>query len=307
MIFYNSRSLRGGSFVKNHAMRTVHNRLFSIMTVLLMPAAMFGQGGHSVSSPNKNKDHMNITHNKEVIRRLYEESLNKAKLDILHEFVSEDYTGPRGEKGPAGFASNIAPLIKAFPGIKWTITELVGEGDKVMINWKWEGTHQEQYLHIPATHIKVVNTALAVYDLKDGKIIGARLQTDRLGFLQQLNMLPQDVTRIPAKETRQAQVRFIDKFVIPTAAREEFMKRTQINREFIKKLPGFIEDEMYISTDTDGNTHCVTVAVWENEEALQKAKEKVQEFYREDGFNPAEMLKRLHITMDRGVYSKIEE
>ncbi len=221
---------------------------------------------------------MNIAHNKEVIRLLYEESLNKAKLDILHEFVSEDYTGPRGEKGPAGFASNIVPLIKAFPGIKWTITELVGEGDKVMINWKWEGTHQEQYLHIPATHIKVVNTALAVYDLKDGKIIGARLQTEPPGFPPATEHAAAGRHPDPAKETRQAQVRFIDKFVIPTAAREEFMKRTQINREFIKKLPGFIEDEMYISTDTDGNTHCVTVAVWENEEALQKQKKRCRNF-----------------------------
>ncbi len=287
-------------------MRTVRTRLLTIMTILLIPAAAFAQGGHHIPLQNKNTDDMNIEHNKDLIRRLYEESLNKANLDILHEFVSEDYTGPRGEKGPAGFASNIAPLIKAFPGIKWAITELVGEGDKVMISWKWEGIHRNQYLHIPATQAKVINTALAVYDFRDGKIVGARLQTDRLGFLQQLEVLPQDIAQIPSKQTRQAQVRFIDKFVVPAAAKEEFMKRTQINREFIKGLPGFIEDEIYISTDEDGNTHCVTVAVWENAGALQKAKEKVQEFYREEGFNPAEMLKRLNITMDRGVYSKIE-
>jgi len=33
----------------------------------------------------------------------------------------------------------------------------------------------------------------------------------------------------------------IDRFVVPPEAAEEFLHRVKMNRDFIKKLPGFIE------------------------------------------------------------------
>lgn len=97
-------------------------------------------------------------------------------------------------------------------------------------------------------------------------------------------------------------VSFIDKFIIPDAAKAEFYERMQINRSFIRTLPGFIEDAAYTNTDDNGNLICITVALWENREAVNKAKEAVQAEYRKQGFDPAAMYERLHITMDRGVY-----
>lgn len=97
---------------------------------------------------------------------------------------------------------------------------------------------------------------------------------------------------------------FIDKFTIPESAKGEFIARMTINRDFIATLPGFIEDTVYESIDEHGNFLCITIAVWESEDALNKAKEAVQTEYKKQGFNPAEMLERLHIAMDRGVYWK---
>ncbi|MBO9153343.1 ester cyclase [Chitinophaga sp. GCM10012297] len=277
------------------------------LSMLMIPAASFAQADQSIPSSNKNNSDMNMNEqNKQTVRSLYEKSLNEGNLAILDQFVSEDYTGPRGEKGVAGFASNLAPLIRAFPDIHYELADLVAEGNKVMVSWKWSGTHEQEYNHIPATHKKVINTAIAVYELKDGKITGAQLQTDRLGFLQQLEALPQDVSQIFRQVSGEA-VRFIDKFVIPASAKNEFLERANVNRQFIKNLPGFLGDEMYLSEDENGNIHCVTVAAWENDAALQQAKENVQAFYKKEGFNPAEMLTRLGITMDRAMYKKVRD
>lgn len=277
-------------------------------SALLIPAASHAQEGRAIPPSNNKQYDMTVTEqNKQTVRSLYEESLNKGNLSILGQFVGEDYTGPRGEKGVAGFAANLGPLLHAFPDIHYELTELVAEGNKVVVNWKWAGTHRQEFNHIPATHQKVINTAIAVYELKDGKITGAQLQTDRLGFLQQLNVLPEDVSQLSRRQISTEAVRFIDRFVIPAAAKKEFFERTRINRQFIKKLPGFLGDEMYVSEDENGNARCVTVAVWENAAALQQAKEKVQAFYQEEGFNPAEMLNRLGITIDRAVYQKAQD
>lgn len=109
---------------------------------------------------------------------------------------------------------------------------------------------------------------------------------------------------IMSDKERQEQVMFIDKFFVPSIAKDEFLKRVVINRSFIKNLPGFIEDAAYQRQDEDGNLIYITIAVWQNENAVNKAKEAVQAEYKKQGFNPAEMMERLKITMDRGSYKE---
>ena len=98
----------------------------------------------------------------------------------------------------------------------------------------------------------------------------------------------------------------IDKFLVPGKAKQEFLERMNINRSFIKTLDGFIEDAAYERTGEDGNLICVTIATWQNEDVLKKAKDAVQEEYKRQDFNMPEMLERLNITIDRGIYTKME-
>ncbi|WAC15289.1 antibiotic biosynthesis monooxygenase family protein [Dyadobacter pollutisoli] len=101
-------------------------------------------------------------------------------------------------------------------------------------------------------------------------------------------------------------VQFIDKFNVPQNGKQEFLERVKINRNLIKTLPGFIEDTAYERADQQGNLVYITIAVWESEEAIKNAKEIVQAEYKKQGFNMAEMFMRLNITMDRGVYKKLD-
>jgi steroid delta-isomerase-like uncharacterized protein len=134
-----------------------------------------------------------IESNKKIVQKLFEESLSKGNLALLPEFFAVDFTGPQGERGPAGFRTNIEPLTQAFPDIHFTIKDLVGEEDKVMINWTWKGTQTGQFRNIPATGKSVTSNGMAVFVLKDGKIASSAVQTDRLGFLQGLGVLPADL------------------------------------------------------------------------------------------------------------------
>jgi heme-degrading monooxygenase HmoA len=96
----------------------------------------------------------------------------------------------------------------------------------------------------------------------------------------------------------------IDRFIVPQKSKPEFIERMDINRNFIKTLPGFIEDKVYERIDEQGNLICATVAVWSSEEAIRNAKEAVQAEYKKEGFNLPAMLERLNITMaERGIYT----
>ena len=100
---------------------------------------------------------------------------------------------------------------------------------------------------------------------------------------------------------------FIDKFIVPEKSKQEFLERVSINRNFIKHLNGFIKDEAYERTDENGNLIYMTIAVWENETVLKKAKESVQAEYKKEGFNIAEMFERLNIVMERNIYKEAQK
>ncbi|QEC74635.1 antibiotic biosynthesis monooxygenase family protein [Mucilaginibacter ginsenosidivorax] len=100
---------------------------------------------------------------------------------------------------------------------------------------------------------------------------------------------------------------FIDRFIVPPAAKAEFMERMAINRTMINKLPGFIRDEAFVREDEQGQLHCITIAVWESESALKAAKGTVQAEYQRQGFNLPAMLERLDIRMERGQFQKLED
>jgi predicted ester cyclase/heme-degrading monooxygenase HmoA len=287
-------------------MRSLQNKAY-LLSLLLIPGILNAQSNTKTIN-NKKEMIMNTTqHNKEVVRQLFEQGINKRNFDLVNELISAEFTGIQGKKGGAGFVDPVVGLIKAFSNIQWHVVDIVAEDDKVMLRWKWEGTQNAQWITLPPTGKTITNEGAGVFTLKDGKVISAQVLTDRLGFLQELEVLPADVTVLYNKKAHNGQVNFIDKFFVPAAAIDEFLERVQINRAFIKKLPGFIEDAAYEYKDKDGNLILVTVAQWQNSEALNNAKEAVQAEYKKQNFDPSAMFKRLNITLDRGIYDQVHE
>ena len=118
----------------------------------------------------------------------------------MAELISEEYPGVQGEKGAAAFVKPVLGLIKSFPGIQWHIEEMIGEGDKIAVRWKLQGTQAAPFNGFAVIGKTVTNEGMAMYEFKGGKIIGSYVLTDRLGFLQQLEVLPQDITQLSVKK-----------------------------------------------------------------------------------------------------------
>lgn len=246
----------------------------------------------------------NVSHrNAALVRDLFEQALNQRHFELLDNMISPDYAGPQGEIGPAAFLKPVAALIKAFPDMRWEIEEIVSEGDKVAARTKWHGTHTDFFSTLAPTGKTISNEGIGTYEVHDGKITAVHLQTDRLGFLQSVGVVPLNPAQLYAKISP-SKVSFIDKFVVPPASITAFSERMCINRAFIRTLPGFIEDAAYTHTDERGNMVCVTVAQWAGQDAVNKAKEAVQAEYKRQGFDLQAMLKQWGITIDRGLYTQ---
>ncbi len=282
-------------------MKHAHTWLWLAVAVLMVPEPSAAQATNGTQ--NKREVTMDDTQaNKETVRRIYEQALNKRDLELLHDFVSEAYVGAQGATGVAGFKRPVVALIEGFPDAQWKIEEVIGEGNKVVVRWTVQGTHTGPFRRIPATGKEVSNDGIGIYELENGKVVDARIHTDRLGFLQQLGVVPSDLTALPTRNASNDYVHLIDTFVVPGEARREFVERANAIRRFIRTLPGFVEDRVYERTDERGNTIYMMMTVWESEDALDKAKAAAREEHQRQGFDPAEMFERLNITMEREVY-----
>jgi steroid delta-isomerase-like uncharacterized protein len=141
--------------------------------------------------------------NKQLVRRLYEECLNPGKMELIAQFVADDYVSPRGEKGPSGFANPNILLRQGFPDIQYTLEDLIAEGDRVAVRWKWQGTHKGPFGGFQASQKQLTNEGMAIFQIKDYKIVRVWLQTDRLGFLQEIGAVPKDLGAGPqSKENK---------------------------------------------------------------------------------------------------------
>lgn len=140
--------------------------------------------------------------NKETIRRLYEDLLNHGELELLDQVIADDYIGIYGQKGPQAFAETIRGLRQGFPDIQWTIEDLVAEGDRVAARWTWQATHQNAFRGFPASQQRVTDKAIAIYQFKNNKIIHAWIETDRLGVLQQIGAVPEDLGSLSPSPTK---------------------------------------------------------------------------------------------------------
>jgi steroid delta-isomerase-like uncharacterized protein len=131
---------------------------------------------------------------KSVVRRYLEEPTgeNLAAVDELFAptAVVHDPGRPAPEPGPEGQKQVISGVFAAFPDFRFTVEDLVAEGDRVAARFVGEGTHRGALFGLPPTGRRVRFSGMAIYRVADGQIQEGWAMFDALGMLQQLGALP---------------------------------------------------------------------------------------------------------------------
>jgi len=90
----------------------------------------------------------------------------------------------------------------------------------------------------------------------------------------------------------------VDTFEVPAAARADFEAAMLRNRAFIRTLEGFCGDVVLVRKH--GETFDVaTIAAWESAAAVAKAKERVEAYYAEIGFDMRASIAKWGVTLER--------
>ena len=92
----------------------------------------------------------------------------------------------------------------------------------------------------------------------------------------------------------------INKFKVPPASREEFLKGVRDTQSFLATLPGFIGNALFEQSSGPGVFNVVTMVEWESAEAIERAAKAVTARFA--GFNPQATRARLGIEADVAIY-----
>jgi predicted ester cyclase len=128
-----------------------------------------------------------------VVRRMFGEGVNQKNLAVFDEVLAPTYVNynfPAPAPGPEGFKQVMGMFFQAFPDIHETAEDIIAEGDRVAVRGYFTGTHNGEFMNIPATGKQIKVAYIAMYRLENGKVVENWVQMDLLGMMQQLGVIP---------------------------------------------------------------------------------------------------------------------
>lgn len=134
-----------------------------------------------------------LEENKATARRIFEEIETQGNLNAADEVFSSDFVGhmPTGDThGPASMKQFVISLRTGFPDLRSTVEDQVAEGDHVMTRFRARGTHQGEFMGIPASGNQMDISGIIVSRFANGKIVEQWGIPDLLSLMQQIDAVP---------------------------------------------------------------------------------------------------------------------
>jgi len=112
--------------------------------------------------------------NKAVIRRFVEEVQNQRNWDVFDELNDPSFVN---HSSPPGVPSDreggkkfLGGFLNAFPDARFTVDDMIAEGDQVVTKKTFTGTHKDEFFGIPATGRPVTFQFVDIMSVRDGRI-----------------------------------------------------------------------------------------------------------------------------------------
>ena len=99
----------------------------------------------------------------------------------------------------------------------------------------------------------------------------------------------------------------IDRFVVPDAARTEFIGRVRMTHAVLRQQPGFVRDALLEHPGEPGQSIILTIAEWQNLAVTEGARAAVAALHSREKFSPQELFARTGIKAEMGSYRPLAE
>lgn len=128
--------------------------------------------------------------NVEVINVIFSEIWSKGNLELIDNLFAENFVGhfPEGTvHGRKGMRASVIAHRMSFPDWTEEIAETIVDRDRVAVRFISRGTNLGEFLNNPPTGNRVEISEVAIFRLKDGKVIEQWVYPDILSLQRQLS------------------------------------------------------------------------------------------------------------------------
>lgn len=113
------------------------------------------------------EQNQNMEQNKAIIRRLFDEALNRGELGLVEELFSADFVDrstPEQRPGPQGVRDFFVEVRSNVPDIQVTIADMIAEGNRVVVRTLWRG-------HGRTSGEQINGRLIQIFHLENGRIV----------------------------------------------------------------------------------------------------------------------------------------
>ena len=132
----------------------------------------------------------NIQVFREIMEALNAHDLDRLRRLIDDEHVVESDTLPESLHGREAWLQAQQMYFNGFPDLNFDIEQVFASGDYVTLRWRATGTHQGEFLGIPATNRRGEIHGCTIREFRDGKSSHEWTYWDTGHMLQQMGVLP---------------------------------------------------------------------------------------------------------------------
>jgi predicted ester cyclase len=130
---------------------------------------------------------MSVQSNQTLARCYLVDFWNRGDANAIGEIVAAEaighVAGQQITAGPSMLLARRSALLGIYAGPTFTLEDEIAAGDKVVLRWTLRGRHTGAGAGVPPTGKEVIRIA-------DGKIAELWVESDDLGELRQLGVLP---------------------------------------------------------------------------------------------------------------------
>ena len=132
--------------------------------------------------------------NTALVRRYYEEVFNRRNPDLVEQLAVEDYVEhdpfPGQGDGRDDLHARVRLILDAMNPVRFTIEDIVAEGDRVCVRWSQSATQTGAFMGLPPTGRTATFSGIDIHRLRDGRMAEHWHVVDTLSLLQQLGAIP---------------------------------------------------------------------------------------------------------------------
>jgi steroid delta-isomerase-like uncharacterized protein len=172
-------------------LRKNHMAKVAVALTLFAAAMFYAFTGTTAVVAADSASSLAVTEHKVLVQAAVDDVLNGHDMSAIESlfaenFVRYDADSPNVLLGREGMGFVTDYYRSAFPDLKYTVEDVIAEGDRVVTRWTATGTQQGAFRLLAPTGNRITWSGVTIWQVRDGKILTAWIDQNTARLMEQL-------------------------------------------------------------------------------------------------------------------------